>query len=248
MANSLVQSLKAVFIMLGCVMVATLIYTVTIDGLPFRMELLTPWMGATLVDFYINVVPLAAWVSYKEANWFGAVIWVLLLVCLGSITTCTYITFQLFKLSAEESMHDPMYHLLLRNQIKSGTVHKRNSFQLLIARAVFGALGCLMLGTLVYTILTSGSPFRKELLTPWMTGTLIDFYINVVALSVWIGYKESSWIGAFAWIAGLICFGSLATCVYIVLQLFQLSPYDPIYFVLLNKQMRAESRYERTSG
>ncbi|GMN60565.1 hypothetical protein TIFTF001_029670 [Ficus carica] len=34
------------------------------------------------------------------------------------------------------------------------------------ARISFGALGCLMFGTLLYTLLTDGSPFRKELLTP----------------------------------------------------------------------------------
>ncbi|OMP01769.1 hypothetical protein CCACVL1_03010, partial [Corchorus capsularis] len=60
MAGSLlVNGLKTLFIALCCLMIATLIYTISIDGLPFRMELLTPWMAATLVDFYINVVPFA---------------------------------------------------------------------------------------------------------------------------------------------------------------------------------------------
>ncbi|KAF6134276.1 hypothetical protein GIB67_039116 [Kingdonia uniflora] len=75
------------------------------------------------------------------------------------------------------------------------------------ARILFGALGCLMVGTLIYTLSTDGSPFRKELLTSWMTALLIDFYINIVAISVWIAYKESSWISAFIWIVLLICFG-----------------------------------------
>jgi hypothetical protein len=35
-----------------------------------------------------------------------------------------------------------------------------------VYRAVFAALGALMLGTLVYTCVTDGSPFRLELLTP----------------------------------------------------------------------------------
>jgi hypothetical protein len=34
------------------------------------------------------------------------------------------------------------------------------------ARIAFSVLGFLMLGTLIYTLLTDGSPFRKELLTP----------------------------------------------------------------------------------
>ncbi|GAB2270263.1 hypothetical protein Dimus_005168 [Dionaea muscipula] len=247
MANKvLVGSLKVLFIVLGSLMVATLIYTITIDGLPFRTELLTPWMAATLVDFYINVVPLAVWISYKEANWLTAIIWVVLLVSFGSITTCAYITLQLFKLSTEESDHDPMYHLLLRHQNKNDGDRRKNSFQLVTARLGFIVLGCIMFGTLVYTISTDGSPFRNELLTPWMTATLIDFYINVAALTVWVGYKEPTWFGSFAWISGLICFGSIVTSAYIAYQFFRLTPYDPIYLVLLNRKQRAESRYERT--
>ncbi|RVW94849.1 hypothetical protein CK203_034536 [Vitis vinifera] len=67
---------------------------------------------------------------------------------------------------------------------KNGTIQKRTFSPIVTARISFSLLGLLMLGTLIYTLLTDGSPFRKELLTPWMTATLIDFYINVVALSV----------------------------------------------------------------
>uniref|UniRef100_M8B2B5 Uncharacterized protein n=1 Tax=Aegilops tauschii TaxID=37682 RepID=M8B2B5_AEGTA len=38
---------------------------------------------------------------------------------------------------------------------------------LVVYRTVFAALGCLMVGTLVYTCITDGSPFRAELLTPY---------------------------------------------------------------------------------
>ncbi|KAJ4701140.1 putative Transmembrane protein [Melia azedarach] len=242
----LANALKTLFCMLGSVMIATLIYTISIDGLPFRKELLTPWMAATLVDFYINVVPLAAWVSYKESNWVGAILWVILLVCFGSITTCLFIFIQLLKLSPQESLRDPIYHVLLRHTSKDSMEHKRKH-SVVTARIIFSILGVLMLGTLVYTLLTDGSPFRKELLTPWMTATLIDFYINVVSLSVWVAYKESSWVGAFFWIILLICFGSITTCVYIVLQLFRLSSQDPVYIVLFNSGNRAEKWYEGTS-
>ncbi|KAE8782873.1 hypothetical protein D1007_43698 [Hordeum vulgare] len=37
---------------------------------------------------------------------------------------------------------------------------------LVVYRSVFTALGCLMLGALVYTCITDGSLFRTELLTP----------------------------------------------------------------------------------
>ncbi|GAY39709.1 hypothetical protein CUMW_046530 [Citrus unshiu] len=163
---TLANGLKTLFCVLGCVMTATLTYTISIDGLPFRKELLTPWMAATLVDFFINVVPLATWVTYKESNWIGAMLWVILLVCFGSITTCAYIFVQLLKLSPQESLQDPIYHALLRHSSRDSLEHEGKSSSVVIARIVFSVLGFLMLGTLIYTLLTDGSPFRKELLTP----------------------------------------------------------------------------------
>ncbi|XP_024033022.1 uncharacterized protein LOC21386288 isoform X2 [Morus notabilis] len=244
MGNSLAISLKLMFAALGLAMVFTLVYTISTDGHPFRKELLTPWMVATLVDFYINVVVLAAWVLYKESSWISAVLWVILLVCLGSITTCIYIVVQLFKLSPQESAQDPIYYALLRHP-SNNAEQKTNLPPVIFARISFGALGCLMFGTLLYTMLTDGSPFRNELWTPWMVATLIDFYINVIALSVWVAYKESSLIGAAFWIILLICFGSITTCVYIVRQLFQLTSQDPLYLVFFKIGDRAERRYER---
>ncbi|XP_044510643.1 uncharacterized protein LOC123229117 isoform X2 [Mangifera indica] len=241
---SLANVLKTLFFMLCCLMIVTLGYTISIAGLPFRKDLLTPWMVATLVDYYINVVPLAAWVSYRESSWISGIIWIILLVCLGSITTCAYIFIQFFKLSPEESLQEPMYHVLLWNAINME--HKRKNSPVVAAKILFGSLGLVMLGTLVYTILTYGSPFRTELFTPWMSATLIDFYINVVALSVWVAYKESSWFSAFLWVILLICFGSIGTCVYIVQQLWCLHSEDPVYLILLNTRNRAENWYDRT--
>ncbi|XP_074264412.1 uncharacterized protein LOC141586909 isoform X2 [Silene latifolia] len=237
MAKYTAMALKAGFIIMGCITSAAVIYTVVTDGLPFRKDLLTPWMTATLVDFYINVTVFAVWVCYKESSWIAAALWVILLVCFGSITTCLYITIQLFLLTAKESEDDPMYHILLRHQNRKD-VGKRSSCQIITARIAFSVLGCLMSGVLLYTILTDGSPFRKDIITPWLTTTLIDFYINVAALSVWIGYKESSWIMAFIWIVLLICSGSIATCAYIVRYLLLLSPDDPLELVLLNSHHR----------
>ncbi|KAG6785999.1 hypothetical protein POTOM_007590 [Populus tomentosa] len=259
MAIPLSNGLRALFSVLGCLMVATLIYTIYVDGFPFRRDLLTPWMAATLVDFYINIIALAAWITYKESNFITATVWIVLLICSGSIATCAYIFIQLLKLSPEESLQDPLYHVLLRHENNSafavvvvqslclpcvcvllttpdlircpesvtfgscmlqlgynffvhtplpddgslnatalahaltnrltyrGAEQKTKQSAVVTARIAFSILGLLMLGTLIYTLITDGSPFRKELLTPWMIATLIDFYINVVALSVGLG-------------------------------------------------------------
>ncbi|OIV91408.1 hypothetical protein TanjilG_02026 [Lupinus angustifolius] len=163
---SLALALKALFALLGTLMVATLLYTLFTDGFPFRMDLLTPWMIATLIDFYINVIPFAIWVTYKESNWFTSILWIILLICLGSITTCAYIVLQFAKLSSQESSQDPVYYVLLRHPNKSGTEPKRELSFVVTLRIIFSILGLLMLGTLVYTIVTDGSPFRMKLLTP----------------------------------------------------------------------------------
>ncbi|KAH7849698.1 hypothetical protein Vadar_021670 [Vaccinium darrowii] len=182
MEMSVAVGLRTLFCVLGCVMLATLIYTLSVDGFPFRKDLLTPWMSATLLDFYINVVALGAWVCYKESNWISASLWMVMLVCFGSITTCFYIVLQFLKLSTYDALEDPIHYVLLRYPSKDGVEDKRR-FSVVPTRIFFSALGCLMLATLVYTISTDGSPFRRELFTPWMTATLVDFYINVVALS-----------------------------------------------------------------
>ncbi|MCL7049883.1 hypothetical protein MKW94_020173, partial [Papaver nudicaule] len=240
MASTLlsVNVLRSLFFVLGCLMTATLIYTIVIDGLPFRKELLIPWMGTTLIDFYIIVVAIAAWIAYKESNLISAIVWIILLVCLGSITTCAYVVVQLFKLSSQEASQDPMYHVLVRHNSRDDMERKRKFSSVVAARITFTALGCLMLGALVYTLLTDGSPFRKELLFPWMNALLVDFYINIVAMSVWATYKESSLLSAFIWIILFICLGSFTICTYIVIQLFQLSSQDPLYLVLLNSRSR----------
>ncbi|KAI5654636.1 hypothetical protein M9H77_31823 [Catharanthus roseus] len=164
MAVSLSTGLRNLFFVLGCLITASVIYTVVTDGLPFRKELLTPWMAATLIDFYINVVLIGAWIVYKEVSWISRIFWIVLLVCLGSITTCFYIVLQFLKLSPKESEKDPIYFLLVRP--KSKKEEERNIFSVVVARVLFSALGCLMLGTLIYTIITAGSPFHRHVLFP----------------------------------------------------------------------------------
>ncbi|XP_043690364.1 uncharacterized protein LOC122641105 [Telopea speciosissima] len=243
-----VNALKILFFVLGCLMLATLIYTLSTDGSPFRRELFTPGMAAILVDFYINVIALAVWVAYKESNWISGALWIILLVCFGSITTCAYIVVQLFKVSSQDPLQDPMYHVLLRHWNNGDVERNRTISFVLVARVLFSALGCLMLGTLICTIIIDGLHSRRELWTPWMAATLVDLYINVVAIAVWIAYKGSSWITALLWIVLLICFGSLTTCAFIVMHLAHLSSQDPLYLVLLNDHSRQRTYLSRDAS
>ncbi|XP_058764055.1 uncharacterized protein LOC131637485 isoform X2 [Vicia villosa] len=249
---SISNGLKTLFTLLGALMLALLLYTLITDGFPFNKELLTPWMAATLIDFYINVTILSTWVIYKEANWIRSILWIILLISLGSIATSAYIVLQFLKLSSQESSQDPMSYVLLRHPhkyvykkttIESGTEPNTKCSVVATLRILFSVLGVVMLGTLVYTLVTDGSPFRTELLTPWMQATLVDFYINVVALAVWVAYKESSWIYAVFWVILLICFGSITSCVFVVCQLFKISYQDPAYLILVHHSDRNGNGY-----
>ncbi|KAL0557065.1 hypothetical protein IC582_005583 [Cucumis melo] len=118
MASSAVIGWRILFLLLACTMVSTLAYTLVTDGSPFRKELLSRLMVTVLVDFYFNVTIIAAWVCYKESNWIATAIWIVFLVCLGSIATCAYILWQLWQLSSQESFEDIMYSVLIRDTNK----------------------------------------------------------------------------------------------------------------------------------
>ena len=225
---------RAVFAALGCLMVGTLVYTCITDGSPFRTELLTPWMVTTLVDLYVNIAAISTWVVYKEGNWITSIFWVVLLICFGSATTCAYIVSKLFEITSSGLSQNPLDLLLLRQD----NLPERKCSFVVIGRTIFSILGILMAALVTYTVITDGLPFRKDLLTPWMAATLIDFYINVFAISVWVVHRESTWISAVIWICLLICFGSITTCGYIVVQLLQVSYQDPVYHLLLNSHSK----------
>lgn len=70
---------------------------------------------------------------------------------------------------------------------------------------------------------------------PWMTTTLVDFYFNITIISVWVIYKEGSWLKSVLWIIGFILLGSIATAFYVFLQLAQLKPGDDLSKALLRR-------------
>lgn len=59
---------------------------------------------------------------------------------------------------------------------------------------------------------------------PWMRATLWDFYANVTVIFVWVCYKEKSYLFKFIWLILLIALGSIASCAFVLIQLFKLKP------------------------
>ena len=62
-----------------------------------------PWMTATLKDFYANTLVIFLWIAYKEQGMLARIVWLLLIVGLGSIAVTAYVLLQLFKLKPGES-------------------------------------------------------------------------------------------------------------------------------------------------
>jgi hypothetical protein len=59
---------------------------------------------------------------------------------------------------------------------------------------------------------------------PWMRATLWDFYANVTVIFIWLCYKESKLYIKLIWLVLLFALGSIASCAYVLIQLFRLKP------------------------
>ncbi|CAI0409801.1 unnamed protein product [Linum tenue] len=205
---------------------------------PFTKDTYTTWSCAAFIEIYIHMSYLAVWIAYKEPSFVHSAIWTFLIFLTGCTAICSYIFIQFLKLSPEESAQDPIYHVLLRHEHRNNEEEKgkKKSASVGVARAGFIVLTCLMVATLLYSLLTAGSPFREEVfLAPWVITTLIDHSYLSVVLLVWIAYKETSWLSVSLWMVLFICLGSLAFGAYMTKQLFQLTSQDPAYLVLLKR-------------
>jgi hypothetical protein len=114
MENMKTTLLKLLFAALSLFMIYTTIITSMKSSLFEEWSTLgnIPWMKATLIDFYINIAVLWAWVVYKERSWPVRLVWLVLFVGLGSITVTLYVVLQLMKLRTGDSFDK----VLLRNE------------------------------------------------------------------------------------------------------------------------------------
>ncbi len=102
-------------------------------------------------------------------------------------------------------------------------------------KLLFGAI-CLFMTYLVITTSIKSDLFHlPQTLTrePWFTATLWDFYFNIAIISAWVVYKEKRKAAAVLWVIGFILLGSIATSLYVLIQLLKLRPSEGIEKVLL---------------
>jgi hypothetical protein len=104
----MINFLKALFSILFLWMCYVVITTSINSNLFTNWDFLggIPWMRATLWDFYTNVTVIFVWLCYKENKLGFKILWLILLVTLGSIASCAYVLIQLFKLKPGEGLKE----------------------------------------------------------------------------------------------------------------------------------------------
>ncbi len=71
---------------------------------------------------------------------------------------------------------------------------------------------------------------------PWFIATLFDTYWAFLTFYCWVAYKERSWIGRIGWLLGILLLGNIAMSVYVLIQLFRVSPDASLDQVLLRRK------------
>ncbi|KAF5779959.1 hypothetical protein HanXRQr2_Chr11g0466681 [Helianthus annuus] len=235
---SMLVALKTFFIISAWVMAAVLVYSFAADGQASCFQPSEWWMQVAEYDYIVIILPIMALFFYKESSWIKRIGFIIISFFCGSFVNCGYIAILFYQLSPEESMKDPLYFVLARRQNRDVNTGRTARYSLVIAKVMVTAIGCYLLGVIIFAYITDGSPFHMEVLTPCMITAIIDISIHTVVYSVWIAYKETSWISAVFWIIVLVCFSSIGLFVYILRELFTLSPEQPLSVILFNKTNR----------
>lgn len=96
--------------------------------------------------------------------------------------------------------------------------------------SIFSILFIYIVYTIIATSLESNLFTEWDFLAsiPWMQATLVDFYINIVVIFVWVAYREKNILKSILWLIGFCLLGAAATTVYVLVQLFKLKPGEQV--------------------
>ena len=78
-------------------------------------------------------------------------------------------------------------------------------------------------------IMTAGARLWPD---KWFQATLIDAYCGFAIFYAWVAYKETGWIGRFAWFVAIVLFGNIAMAIYGLIQLRKATPFSAESFLL----------------
>ena len=70
----------------------------------------------------------------------------------------------------------------------------------------------------------------KLLANPWGIVSLVDLYVGFALFSLWIGFRESSRLAAFVWIALMMVLGFFTASLYVILAVRSSGGHWPTFF------------------
>lgn len=88
MAIWLVNGLRGLFSVLGCLMLATLLYSISTDGLPFRRDLLTPYVHSFIPSLCVWFLLQGMWKVIESCLENGILVWKWKWVCVEISQFC----------------------------------------------------------------------------------------------------------------------------------------------------------------
>jgi hypothetical protein len=93
-------------------------------------------------------------------------------------------------------------------------------------KILFGLLFVWMCYTFIHTSVENNLFKQWEFLRsiPLIRLTLWDFYTNVTVIFLWVCYKENKLSTRLLWLMLLVTSGGVASCAYVLIQLFKLHP------------------------
>ncbi len=108
----------------------------------------------------------------------------------------------------------------------------------LYLKILFGTMSVFMIILVIHASLKSNLLKLPSVVIhePWFQTTLVDFYLLIMTISVWIIYKERSILRSMGWILAIILLGSIAVSFYVFIQLCSLKKEESFERVLLRKE------------
>lgn len=104
---------------------------------------------------------------------------------------------------------------------------------------IFGTIFVVVGTAVLYVLITDGSPFRAELLTPWQVVSLVDLYAAFLMFYVWLVYKEQGWVSRILWLVAVVCTGSVAIAAYVFMQVVTLEAGRPAWHILVREMPKS---------
>lgn len=100
-----------------------------------------------------------------------------------------------------------------------------------LVRVASGAGICVLVGLIVASSLEMSllSGLKATVDTRWGVTTMVDLYLGLLAVAVWIAWREGGVVKPLAWLAGLCLLGNLTLLVYIFIASLRARSVDDLF-------------------